>query len=267
MVYIDLKFMPCCLLFGQEDNKVTLESRGKVKKLGCSYVLYDDQLISEPNLQLFDADYLTNSDSCTNSTLSAGAGIGRARVVYFIHHNITMVLKHYYRGGAISALVKDRYLGFNIENTRSFREWYLLKKMRSFDLPVPNAVAARVSKGVFFYQADLITQELENTKTLSDILSEGRVNSEQWKSIGACIKLFHQNNIYHADLNARNILLDQEGEVYLIDFDNSFIRTGGSSWKMSNLIRLKRSLNKFKRNESTFYFEELDWSNLVQGYQ
>jgi 3-deoxy-D-manno-octulosonic acid kinase len=246
---------------------VTLENSSKVKKMGCSYVLYDDRLISEMNLQLFDADYLANNGSHTDSIGSSDAGIGRARVVYFIHNNITMVLKHYYRGGIVSALIKDRYFGFNIEKTRSFREWYLLKKMRSLDLPVPNAVAARVKKGLFFYQADLITQKIENTKTLSDVLSEEDLNSEQWGRIGACIKLFHQKNIYHADLNARNILLDQEGEVYLIDFDNSSIRKDGASWKMSNLTRLKRSLNKFKKNERNFYFDEQSWSDLVRGYQ
>lgn len=235
--------------------------------MGCSYVLYDDRLISEINLQLFDADYLTSSGLHTNSIGASDAGIGRARVVYFIYNNITMVLKHYYRGGVVSALINDRYFGFNIENTRSFREWRLLKKMRSFALPVPNAVAARVKKGLFFYQADLITQKLENTKTLSDVLSEEKISSEQWGKVGACIKLFHQKNIYHADLNARNILLNQEGEIYLIDFDNSYIRKDGASWKMSNLSRLKRSLAKFKKNESLFYFDERSWSDLVQGYQ
>lgn len=246
---------------------MTVEDGRKVRKIGRSYVLYDDLLISEMNLQIFDADYLTNGESCSNSIVSSDAGIGRARVVYFIHNNVTMVLKHYYRGGLVSTLIKDRYFGFNIENTRSFREWHLLKKMRSFDLPVPNAVAARVIKGLFFYQADLITQKIEDTKTLSDVLNEGSVSSEQWGRIGACIKLFHQKGIYHADLNARNILLNQEGEVYLIDFDNSYIRKGCASWKMSNLTRLKRSLKKFLKNESVFCFEEKDWSALIRGYQ
>jgi hypothetical protein len=36
---------------------------------------------------------------------------------------------------------------------------------------------------------------------------------------------------------------------------------------MSNLARLKRSLLKFKRNESVFHFEEQDWSELLAGYQ
>ncbi len=238
----------------------------KVKKQGSSYILYDERFVSDPTPQFFDGDFLVDDGPHVN-TISLEVGIGRANVVYFTHNNTLMVLKHYYRGGAVAALLNDRYFGFNIENTRSFREWRLLKKMRSFDLPVPDAVAAHVKKGLFYYQADLITRKLENTKTLSDALSAGNVSSEQWGKVGICIKLFHQKNIYHADLNARNILLNKEGEVYLIDFDNSYIRSGSKSWKMSNLARLKRSLLKFKKNETNFSFEEQDWSALLVGYQ
>ena len=245
---------------------MTLENRYKVKKQGSSYILYDEHFVSDPVSQFFDGDFLVDDVPHVNA-VSPEVGIGRANVVYFSHKNIPMVLKHYYRGGAVAALLNDRYFGFNIENTRSFREWRLLKKMRSFNLPVPDAVAAHVKKGLFYYQADLITRKLENTKTLSDTLNDGSVSSEQWGAVGICIKLFHQKNIYHADLNARNILLNKEGEVYLIDFDNSYIRSGSESWKMSNLARLKRSLLKFKKNETDFSFEEQDWSALLVGYR
>jgi len=244
-----------------------LDGRYTIKIIDDSYILYDADLISDPTLEIFDRDYHSNNNPSFSSDLSEDAGIGRAKVVYFYRDNKNMVLKHYFRGGLIASIVKDLYFGFGIEKTRAFREWRLLKEMQKLDLPVPNAVAARVKKGLFFYQADLITQKIENTKTLSDVLSEEDLNSKQWGRIGACIKLFHQKNIYHADLNARNILLDQEGEVYLIDFDNSSIRNDDASWKMSNLTRLKRSLNKFKKNESDFYFDEQSWSDLVRGYQ
>lgn len=243
-----------------------MENRYKVKKQGSSYIIYDERFVNDPDPQFFDGDFLVDDGSHVD-VISPEVGIGRANVVYFTHNNTPMVLKHYYRGGAVAALLNDRYFGFNIENTRSFREWRLLKKMRSFDLPVPDAVAAHVKKGLFYYQADLITRKLENTKTLSDVLSAGNVSSEQWGKVGICIKLFHQKNIYHADLNARNVLLNKEGEVYLIDFDNSYIRSGSKSWKMSNLARLKRSLLKFKKNETNFSFEEQDWSALLVGYR
>jgi 3-deoxy-D-manno-octulosonic acid kinase len=177
-----------------------------------------------------------------------------------------MVLKHYFRGGLVASIVKDQYFGFDIEKTRAFREWRLLKDMRKLDLPVPNAIAAHVRQGVLYYRADLITQKIENSKTLSDVLVDGVIDDELWKEVGSCIKRFHDKNVYHADLNARNILLTEEGKVYLIDFDNSDFRPGSQLWKVGNLVRLKRSLLKFKKNEKRFNFCEDDWSIFLEGY-
>jgi 3-deoxy-D-manno-octulosonic acid kinase len=246
----------------------SLDNQFKIKKTGNSYILYDASIIADPVSQLFDRDYHTNqSAQQNNSSLNSGSGVGRARVVYFSFANKTFVLKHYYRGGAVALILKDQYFGFNIEKTRAFREWRLLKKMRQLGLPVPEAVAAHVKKGLFYYRADLITEKIENTKTLADVLIEKLITTEQWKKIGACIRLFHQHNIYHADLNARNIMLTESGDVYLIDFDNSDFRVNSQAWKMANLSRLKRSLLKFKSNEASFNFNENNWSDLMNSYK
>lgn len=251
---------------------MTLESRYKIKKTDNSYILYDADIISDPVLQLFDGDYHTNSKNRQNNpALWSEVGVGRAVVVYFSHENIKMVLKHYFRGGLVASIVKDKYLGFDIENTRAFKEWRLLKKMQKLGLPVPVAIAARVDKGLFYYRADLITKEIENVKTLTEILSAQVISPELWKKIGACIKMFHHRDIYHADLNARNILLtyseSDPGDVYLIDFDNSYFRVNSETWKMANLARLKRSLLKFKKNIAGFCFDESAWSMLLDGYK
>jgi len=243
----------------------------KIKKIGDASIIYDDSIITEPSLQLFDADYHTKRDSqqkrsVTPNNSSPGEGIGRAKVVYFPFENMTFVLKHYYRGGLVASIIKDKYFGFTVEKTRAFKEWCLLKTMKNLELPVPNAIAAHVKQGVLFYRADLITQKIENTKTLADVLFEETIDVAQWKKVGSCIKRFHDNNIYHADLNARNILLTATGDVYLIDFDNSYFRTDSKSWKMANLSRLKRSLLKFKNGESAFNFDESDWVSLLRGY-
>ena len=248
----------------------------KISKTGRSYILYDASIIAEPTLQLFDRDYHTNQSFQQNKLLSKlsgeqQGGIGRAPVVYFSQGEKSFVLKHYYRGGAVASILKDRYLGFSIIKSRAFREFRLLKKMNEFGLPVPIAVAAHVDKGMLSYRADLITEELKQAETLSDVLSNSVLGDENWQKIGRCIKRFHQHDIYHADLNARNILLvgtfSEAGEIYLIDFDNSYIRVGSNAWKMSNLSRLKRSLLKFKNNIDGFNFNEDNWSALLDGYK
>ena len=253
-------------------EKIPLESQFKIKKTGDSYVLYDASIIADPSLQLFDRDYHTNQSAQQNNSLptaelSTESGIGRARVVYLTFEDKTWVLKHYYRGGAVASILKDQYLGFDVEKSRAFREWRLLKKMRQLGLPVPDAVAAHVDKKMFYYRADLITEKIANSKTLADVLEKNAISTEQWKKVGVCIKSFHQHDIYHADLNARNILLTESGDVYLIDFDNSYIRVNSTSWKMQNLARLKRSLLKFKKNVTAFNFSEDNWSELLMAYK
>ncbi len=240
----------------------------KIIKTGKAYILYDASMIAEPGLSLFDRDYHTKPQAQqNNSAAEKSGGIGRARVVYFSQQNRSLVLKHYYRGGLVAAVVKDRYLGFDIEKSRAFREWRLLKKMAGLGLPVPAAVAARVEKSWFFYRADLITEEIKQAQTLADVLSEKNIDAGRWQNIGACIKSFHQHNVYHADLNARNILLAGDNhDVYLIDFDNSDIRADAASWKAANLARLHRSLCKFKKNRPAFKFDDADWAALLAGY-
>ena len=254
-------------------------SKTKMSKNVCSYILYDASIIAEPTLQLFNRDYHTNQQTQQNNSTSSavvigagtGSGIGRAKVVYFSFGNKSLVLKHYFRGGAVASLIKDRYLGFNIESTRAFKEWRLLKKMHHLGLPVPQAVAAHVEKTLILYRADLITEEIKDSKTLADVLSENSIDAKQWKKIGACIKLFHQHDVYHADLNARNILLvgtlPEAGDIYLIDFDNSYFRINSETWKMANLARLKRSLLKFRKQQDDFNFDENNWSALLDGYK
>jgi len=244
----------------------------KMSKTGSSYILYDAGIIAEPTLQLFDCDYHTKQQARqNNSAFGKNAGVGRAKVVYFSSDNRSLVLKHYFRGGAVSAFSKDCYFGLDIEKSRAFREWRLLKKMAQLGLPVPQAVAAHVKKTLIFYRADLITVEIKDAKTLADVLSEKNIEAAQWRKIGVCIKLFHENNIYHADLNARNILLAGEvpevGNVYLIDFDNSDFREDSKTWKAANLLRLKRSLLKFKNNQQDFRFDEVNWVALLAGYE
>jgi len=248
---------------------IPVSNHYKIIKSGATSILYDDSIIAEPDESLFDIkpdiNYHTNQRSRQN--ISDQVGIGRAKVVYFSHHDKSLVLKHYYRGGLVASFLKDQYLGFDVENTRSFKEWRLLKQLRAFDLPVPEAVAARAVKGPAYFRADLITEEIKEARTLADILSVEPLPAASWQQIGECIRRFHCHDIYHADLNARNILLTAAGQIYLIDFDNSYIRSGSTSWKDANLARLHRSLMKFKKNKRAFNFEEGDWASLLEGYK
>ena len=70
----------------------------------------------------------------------------------------------------------------------------------------------------------------------------------------------------HADLNARNILVDSSGGIYLIDFDRARIREGAERAFRSNLNRLRRSLEKFWPPVLKEQLEN-SWSALLAAYK
>ncbi len=85
-------------------------------------------------------------------------------------------------------------------------------------------------------------------------------------AIGRCLRNFHARGVYHADLNAHNILLgENEREVWLIDFDRGAVRPPGW-WSDANLVRLQRSLHKITAAASDERFSQADWQALIHSY-
>ena len=185
-----------------------------------------------------------------------------------------MVLRAYQRGGLVSRFNRQTYLGINRESSRSFREWRLLQWMYEQGLPVPQPIAASICRWPFalspFYRAWILVQRIENTQTLDHYLSIQSLAATHWQAIGQCIARFHRHNIYHADLNANNVLLDNQQNIYLIDFDRAQLRSGADKqarWKQDNLQRLRRSLFKQQGLHGTYFFQQANWEALLKGYQ
>lgn len=177
------------------------------------------------------------------------------------------VLRHYFRGGLVGRLTKDRFIWNGLKRTRAWLEWELLAFMREEGLPVPMPMGAAVHRDGLFYTCDILTQEIPSTRTLADFLANQDLDTSVWESIGHTIAQFHSHNIWHSDLNARNILLDEGQSVFLIDFDKSGVRKDSESWKSANLDRLLRSLRKFSDRDKAFHFGDDDWQSLLQGYK
>jgi 3-deoxy-D-manno-octulosonic acid kinase len=92
------------------------------------------------------------------------------------------------------------------------------------------------------------------------------LSGEQWRKVGATIAEFHRHGVHHADLNAHNILLeDAASRVYVLDFDRGRLRSRGE-WEGEVLQRLKRSLEKIRRQRADVRFQEGDWQALMDGY-
>jgi 3-deoxy-D-manno-octulosonic acid kinase len=139
--------------------------------------------------------------------------------------------------------------------------------MQKLALPTPKPIAYRTIRKGIFYKADLLSSRIKNAKDLVDILSEKALTDSQWQHIGRTIKRFHDNNIYHHDLNAHNILIDKQENVFLIDFDRGEIRTSHQNiWQKSNMDRLQRSFLKELERVPNFKWKKENWKLLLEGY-
>lgn len=201
---------------------------------------------------------------------SAG-GTGRGATVLFDAGGHRLVLRHYRRGGMVRHLVADRYLRTGLRNSRPWRELAILTRLHAGGMPVPCPIAARIAPaGILspWYRGDLVTGYLAGTRTLAETVRAGSPDEIAWSAIGATIARFHAAGVDHADLNAHNVLLDDDGAVYLIDFDRARLRMRSRGrWAEGNLARLRHSLDKLAAQEPGFAFSETDWAALEHGYR
>ena len=176
------------------------------------------------------------------------------------------VLRHYRRGGLIAALMGDRYFWTGADRTRPFAEFRLLAEIARLELPGPVVVAARYRRHGPFYGADLITRRIADAQTLAECLEAGRLDGELAEEVGALVARFHRAGIWHADLNAHNVLVTPDG-LYLIDFDRGRLRIPAAAWQQANLQRLRRSLLKLGAAAAgEAAFEETLWQPLLYRY-
>lgn len=224
-------------------------------------ILFDATVSPQVDGMWFDVDHWRGQGA-----LSTQSG-GRGGVAVIRTPAGECVLRHYRRGGRVARLMGDRYLWTGADRTRSFREFRLMQAMARLHLPVPQVVAARYRHAGIYYRADLITQRLPDTRTLTECVAQGRLDAELAQEVGAMVARFHRAGVWHADLNAHNVLI-APSELYLVDFDRGRMRAPASSWRMANLQRLRRSLYKIgAAAQGEAVFGQTIWTPLMDGYE
>jgi len=212
-------------------------------RAGKSHILYDADSLCDageaPQIgpSTFDPEWwqgrITGQAPGRGTSLFLDAGNGEE-----------WVLRPYRRGGLVARLSDARYLWTGLERTRAFHELRLTAELHARDLPVPRPVAASVTRHGPTYEAALITVRLPGARALASLLESGDADDALLQRVGATIRRFHDAGLDHVDLNARNLLVDEGGKVWLIDLDRCRLRPDGA-WKARNLARLERSLVKF----------------------
>lgn len=169
---------------------------------------------------------------------------GRGSVRIFDTPIGPLVKRTYLRGGLPRHFIRDRYFWAGAQRTRSFHEFRILRMLRQQDLRVPTAIAARYRRSGFTYRAALLMRLIPGTRTLVDVLGNGADVGRILPDVAAAIADLHRAQVWHADLNAMNILIDEEGIVWLIDFDRAQTGIDDPARLAGNLDRLRRSLRK-----------------------
>ena len=180
------------------------------------------------------------------------------------------VVRHYRRGGAVAALLGDRYL--RVGPPRPERELEASRALNQAGIATPTVVAAACYPQGLFYRGDIITRFLPGSRDLADILfpqpvgdgdgsDGGRTDGgggpgsvapvAAMEAAGRLIRGAQEAGLRHPDLNLKNILVVETAEgvmAHVVDLDRARVRAPvGRWWRRRMVRRFWRSARKFER--------------------
>jgi len=224
-------------------------------------ILYDKAIISQITAERFTPQGWLHAEVLMGPLRSGGRG----NTMFVGNVPRQFVLRHYQRGGLLGKFVRDMYVFSGEDLTRSFMEWRLLDKLAANNINVPRPAAARFCRRGTFYTADLITVRIPDVMSLSQYIAAADRDEAFWESVGAAIWKFHDAGVYHADMNAYNVQVDNDGDIWMLDFDKGALKAPGP-WQQQTLSRLHRSLKKVLDLDPKLHFHAANWEQLLQGY-
>ena len=219
-------------------------------------IAYDASLMEMPTVDYFSVDYWRSKQALE------GEAVGRGSAWFINTAFGPVVLRQYLRGGWVAKISRQSYFFSTVSRSRPFREYHLLAALYDLGLPVPKPVTALCEFHGIISSGALMTARISSAQTLADVLPG---NEAIWGSVGKCIRRFHDTGVWHADLNARNILLDADLRVFLIDFDRARFTPGKVVNGEGNLKRLKRSLVKLWPTGELSAMQTA-WTQLIAAY-
>lgn len=169
-----------------------------------------------------------------------------------------VIVKHYRRGGLLAKFITRYYFGS--QKTRGQIEFEQMELARSLGCGSPEPVAY-AWRGRIFYQAWLVTREVEHAQSLAQI---ARTSPERTRIAMTALcrqtSILIENSIMHADFHPGNVLVDKHDRVYLIDFDKTG-RHPGDPDRLASIYRHRwcRAVRKHKLPEflCTFMLDAL----------
>lgn len=221
---------------------------------GVDYaIVYDGVRLDPPTLQLFDPQW---PPLCAQKVSQGGRS-----AAWFVNGEFGAgVLRHYHRGGLVARLSTDRYFWTGSNATRSMAEFRTLCEMHGKGLPVPRPLAAMYARSGLVYRAAILIERIPESRTLAQLVAAGGTHVSPNIAITVAETIFrmHQAGVWHADLNATNILLDAADRPWLIDFDKARHGPVSPPGRIQNMRRLRRSLGKLAPEYGDVWWKDIN---------
>ncbi|MFH0945587.1 MAG: lipopolysaccharide kinase InaA family protein [Planctomycetota bacterium] len=153
-----------------------------------------------------------------------------------------LLVKRLRRGGWLGRLFFDL-----TRPERALREILVVELLREEQVLTPAVLGARLERRFGLARVELMTSLVASACDLMDWLLVERAPRERGQVLAAAgrqVAAMHQVGVIHQDLNLRNLLVDAQGRVHLLDLGRS--RRGDRSERRAaaNLARLYRSAVK-----------------------
>lgn len=162
------------------------------------------------------------------------------------------VLRYYRRGGLRAKLGRESYFWLGQNSVRAFAEIRVLEYLRAQNILVPEPLAAAYWRTGLWYKNAILMRRIEHVQTLANCFD----NTDP-AIVYKAIKAMHTAGVWHADLNANNILLDAQQRIWIIDFDRAKIMPVTKNRAQNNFLRLQRSLVKISGAKGQSWWNRL----------
>lgn len=228
-------------------------------------------LVQEKYARVFETQGIFEPDTLFESRQTTAEKLhGRGMVLSLRLNGVdgeTMVVRKYYRGGLLRHINPELYLDRN----RASKELVINHLARQHNIPTAEPIAAvSVCCLGIFYRCFLITRKLDNCVDLPFYLTQifrqdpklfNKAKMTVIKVLANKLKLMHDKNFLHGDLNLKNILVqtDDPETLYFIDWDKSSLKPVLSRQdRDKNLTRLCRSMAKYTVRGLPFDIDDME---------
>jgi 3-deoxy-D-manno-octulosonic acid kinase len=201
-------------------------------------------------------DLAKNKDSMGETTTL----IGRSPLRFIEPDMVVRTIMH---GGVFRHITGKRFLSPN----RTIRELKVSASLVAHGIRTPEILAVRLIKEGLFYSIDVVSKFIPDSKDLLVYFEKCHTDSlELIKKSGSIIRAIHDLGVYHTDLHIKNLLLDNSGNLWVLDLDKAYqCDLLPEFMKQMNLKRFIRSIKKWQ-TKGRIHLPDKWASSFLDGY-